>query len=128
MTMGTEPRWTPGPWEPPHLSDDSTPCNCRSIVEGEYAGGIATVHVDNGIALISEGGNDCPPLEEAKANGLLIAAAPELYAQAEMSCREMEMAADQLDRCGFASYADDLRLRVRAVREAMAKARGEVQP
>jgi hypothetical protein len=28
---------------------------------------------------ISEGGNDCPPLEEAKANACLICAAPDLY-------------------------------------------------
>ena len=77
--MSETPKFTPGPWYPPHLSDDSTTCNCRSIVEGGYAGGIATVHVHNGIASIRDGGNEAPPLEEAKANGHLIAAAPELY-------------------------------------------------
>lgn len=75
----SETKFTPGPWYPPHLSDDSTTCNCRSIVEGGYAGGIATVHVHNGIDSICDGGNEAPPLEEAKANGHLIAAAPELY-------------------------------------------------
>lgn len=70
---------TQGPWECGHIANDEHPCNCTSIVSEGYAGGIATVHVDNGIAIIAEGGNDCPPLEEAKANSRLIAAAPELY-------------------------------------------------
>jgi len=77
--MAEQPTFTAGPWHPPHLSDDTTTCNCRSIVEGGYAGGIASVHVHNGIGSIAAGGNDAPPLEEAKANGYLIAAAPELY-------------------------------------------------
>ena len=66
---------TRGPWYGPHISDDSATCNCTGIVDEGYAGGIARVHVDNGIASITEGGNDCPPLEEAKANGLLLTAA-----------------------------------------------------
>ena len=66
---------TKGPWHGPHISDDSTTCNCTGIVDEGFAGGIARVHVDNGIASITEGGNDCPPLEQAKANGALIAAA-----------------------------------------------------
>ena len=66
---------TKGPWHGPHISDDSTTCNCTGIVDEGYAGGIARVHVDNGIASITEGGNDCPPPEQAKANGLLLAAA-----------------------------------------------------
>ena len=66
---------TRGPWHGPDISDDSTTCNCTGIVDEGYAGGIARVHVDNGIASITEGGNDCPPLEQAKANGLLLAAA-----------------------------------------------------
>ena len=64
-----------GPWDGPHISDDSTTCNCKGIVNGVHAGGIASVHVDNGIPSIGHGGNACPPLEEAKANGLLLTAA-----------------------------------------------------
>jgi hypothetical protein len=67
---------TPGPWEVGHLCDDSTKCNCRYIFGGGYMGGIGEVYVDNGLKLIGEGANDCPPPEEAKANLLLIAAAP----------------------------------------------------
>jgi hypothetical protein len=74
-----EPKFTPGPWDPPHLCDDSTPCNCLSIFDGGYAGGIASIHVHNGIDSISAGGNDAPPVGEAKANGWLIASSPELY-------------------------------------------------
>lgn len=64
---------TPGPWYPGHLGTDST-CQCRSIVDdGGYMGAIATVHVDNGLA-VGDGGNDAPPAEEAAANMRYIAA------------------------------------------------------
>lgn len=65
---------TPGPWEPGHLADDSHPCNCKGIFDGSYAGGLFHAVVDNELP-ISEGGNDGPPLEEAKANLRYIAAA-----------------------------------------------------
>ena len=71
--------FTPGPWHVGHLGSEST-CQCRGICDEGYAGGIATVHVDNGIKMIGEGGNDCPPLAEAVANMHLMAAAPELLA------------------------------------------------
>jgi hypothetical protein len=58
---------TSGPWYPPHLSDPDSVCQCRSIVEEGYCGGIATVHIDNG-KLVGDGGNDGPPLKEARAN------------------------------------------------------------
>ncbi len=67
---------TPGPWHPGHLGSDST-CQCKSVVDEGYAGGICTVHVDNGL-LVGEGGNDAPPRDEAIANMRLIAAAPEM--------------------------------------------------
>lgn len=67
-----------GPWYPGHLGSDGG-CQCRSVVNEGWAGGIATVHMDNGIPLISEGGNDAPPKEEAIANMHLIASAPVLY-------------------------------------------------
>lgn len=117
--MTAEPtKWTPGPWDPPHLSDDSTTCNCRSIVEGGYAGGIATVHVDNGIPLISEGGNDCPPLEEAKANGHLIAAAPDLDEALAAVVPGIRRSHGKGD--GYFSTAQ-----VEAAEAALAKARGQ---
>ena len=75
---------TPGPWEIPHLADDNCMCDCSSVVEQRYAGGICHIHVDNGIKSISDGGNDCPPLDEAKANAHLIAAAPELLEALEV--------------------------------------------
>ncbi len=71
-------RFTAGPWWPGHLGG-SGKCQCRTIVDEGHAGGVATVHVDNGISSIADGGNDAPPLEQAIANMHLIAAAPELY-------------------------------------------------
>lgn len=112
--------WTPGPWYPPHLCDDTTTCNCRSIIDGGYAGGIASVHVHNGIALVSEGGNDAPPLNEAKANGRLIAAAPELYeALAALLGGDDKL---QVGIGGNPIYVEAFLAKARA---ALAKARGE---
>ena len=68
---------TPGPWTLPHFADDSVDCNCLYILADGYAGAICVVNVDNGLP-ISEGGNDCPPLEEAIANAYLLHAAPDL--------------------------------------------------
>lgn len=77
---------TPGPWVC-HLgqSDDmpDTTCRCRSILGGEYAGGIGQVFEDNG-KKVSEGGNDCPPQAEARANARLIAAAPDMLNELEV--------------------------------------------
>jgi hypothetical protein len=74
---------TPGPWEPGHLCDDTTKCNCPYIFDGGYAGGIGEVYIDNGKGLIAEGANDCPPRAEAVANLRLICAAPDLLAACE---------------------------------------------
>lgn len=41
-------------------------------------GGIAEVFVDNG-KWVGKGGNDAPPLEEAKANQRLISVLPKMY-------------------------------------------------
>ena len=71
---------TPGPWHVGHFADDSHLCNCTGILSECYAGAVAEIKIGNGIP-IGDGGNDCPPLEEAKANGRLIAAAPD-YADA----------------------------------------------
>ena len=71
-----ETKHTPGPWHVGHLGSESS-CQCRSVVDEGYAGGICTVHVDNG-KLVGEGGNDAPSRDEAVANMHLIAAAPDL--------------------------------------------------
>ena len=67
---------TQGEWSVPHLSDDSTTCNCSYVLNEGYCGYICEVGVDNG-KKIADGGNDCPPLEEAKRNGIFIAHAKE---------------------------------------------------
>jgi hypothetical protein len=64
---------TPGPWAAGCLADDAHPCNCRSVLCESSMGAIATVQVNNGLS-ISEGGNDAPPIEEARANLRYIAA------------------------------------------------------
>jgi len=63
---------TDGEWSIPHLSRVDITCNCPYILAEGYCGSIADISVDNG-KKISEGGNDSPPLSEAKANGELIA-------------------------------------------------------
>jgi hypothetical protein len=63
---------TPGPWHAGHLCRDDLECNCPYVLDEGHAGGIATVHVTNNLP-ISEGGNDAPSLEEAKANQRFIA-------------------------------------------------------
>jgi len=73
----TKHTFTPGPWSTGCFVDDSTPCQCKYIFSEGYAGSVAEISVDNG-KRIGDGGNDCPPLEEAKANARLIAAAPDL--------------------------------------------------
>lgn len=66
---------TAGPWFSGHLCDDNHRCNCASILSDTgIMGGVATVHYDNGLP-IGEGGNDAPPVAEAKANQMFIAAA-----------------------------------------------------
>lgn len=83
--------FTPGPWYPPHLSDDTTKCNCHSVVSESYAGGICSVDVNNGIPSISDGGNDAPPLEEAKANGIVIALVPDLIRELKYVSKLFEL-------------------------------------
>ena len=113
-----EPKFTPGPWYPPHLSTatDSDKCRCRSIVDEGYAGGIATIHLWNGIESIRAGGNDAPPEEEARANGFLIATSPELYARLKISNAMLRTLVPK-----------DISVREMTARndEVLAKARGE---
>jgi hypothetical protein len=64
---------TQGKWEAGHLADDEMKCNCRYVFSEGHLGGIAEVYVDNG-RNVSDGGNDCPEFDEAKANLALIVA------------------------------------------------------
>lgn len=108
-----------GPWIAGHMADDTHSCNCRYILNGDYMGSIAVVSVDNGIDLISEGGNDCPPLEEAKANARLIAAAPELL--------EALAALSEAARAYLAHMDLEDILALEGARAAIAKATGAPQ-
>ena len=64
-----------------HLADDTHTCDCAYIFDDGHAGGIAQVLINNGLP-VSEGGNDAPQKDLAKAYlRLLVAAAnalPEL--------------------------------------------------
>lgn len=110
-------KFTPGPWCVPHFADDTHPCMCISVV-GMHGGmgGICDIEIDNGL-LISEGGNDAPDIEQAKANAHLIAAAPDLYEALEwavLNADESEAGRDDEWYANFERCA-----------AALAKARGE---
>lgn len=96
---------TPGEWNEGHLGQEGK-CQCRSIVSEDYAGGIATVHLDN-CKPISDGGNDCPPLGEAVANMALIAC-----------CNPVAMTA-------VLAEIDRLQAENAALRQQLAEARGK---
>ncbi len=116
-------KFTPGPWEVPHFvtATDDGDCKCTSVVEGGYAGGICHIHIDNGMS-ISEGGNDAPPLEEAKANATLIAAAPDMY-EALKKVLGAYMGARDDAMHGDANFDDDSTYQMAVT--ALKKARGE---
>lgn len=60
------------------MADNETTCQCAYVLADPYFGSIAIISIDNGL-IIGEGGNNSPPIDIAKANAHLIAAAPELY-------------------------------------------------
>lgn len=72
-------KFTPGDWSVPHFADASCGCECGYILADGYCGAVAEVFMDNGKRVGEEGGNDCPPREEAVANAHLIASAPKLF-------------------------------------------------
>lgn len=63
---------TSPPWSPGHLCDDDSPCKCRYVLDDLHAGAVCTVGAPE-----DDGTNpgDNPPLNEAKANQVFIAAA-----------------------------------------------------
>ena len=75
-------KMTPGPWSTGCMMDDDKSCNCRYIFCEKYAGSVAEISIDNG-KNIADGGNDCPPLEEARANARAISALPDLIEAAK---------------------------------------------
>lgn len=112
---------TPGPWMVGHFADDDHSCNCTGILSQCYMGAIAQIRIDNELP-IAEGGNDSPPLEEAKANGRLIAAAPDLLAASQLALHIAEAwAHEQLDGTRLLSGA---LAELEPVRAAIAKATG----
>lgn len=74
---------TPGPWHTGCFVDPESACQCRSILAETMCGSVCQISLHNGIETVTDGSNDCPPLEEARANARLIAAAPELLVAAE---------------------------------------------
>jgi hypothetical protein len=115
-----ELKHTPGPWHVGCLGGEGT-CQCRNVLDEGYAGGIATIHMSNGIASISEGGNDAPPRDEAIANMRLIAAAPDLLEVAR-ECLELAKLAESLCGCrGDDDYVWGIQEKLNA---AIAKAEG----
>ncbi len=63
---------TQGEWLAGHLHRDDHQCNCPHVLSEGYMGSICTIDVGSDLPP-SEGGNDNPPLEEAKGNQLHIA-------------------------------------------------------
>lgn len=63
---------SPGPWYPGCFMEDASNCKCAYIFDDIHMGAVATIHIDNGIQRVVDGANDCPPLDEARANALLI--------------------------------------------------------
>ena len=115
---------TPGPWYPGHFVEDSHPCNCRSVISESHAGAICEIKIDNR-KRIARGGNDAPPLEEAKANARLIAAAPEMLAALEAQVEHLKGFTDEelrrRDQLGIGGGYD----RALIARAAIAKAKGQ---
>lgn len=70
----TAKKATPGPWHPGCFVADNTPCQCKYVLAESYMGSIATISVNNDLA-VGDGGNDSPPVDEAKANLRFIASA-----------------------------------------------------
>src|SRR5689334_5545844 len=97
---------TPGPWHAGCLADDLSSCNCRTILSETCCGGIGEVFVDNSLP-IPEGGNDAPPLEEAKANLRHIARCdPQTILALVAAARENERLREALEP--FAEASDRL--------------------
>jgi len=74
--MNYEFKGTKAPWSVPHLCLENVECNCKYVLSEEYMGSVCIIQYKAEGADWKEG--DHAPLEEAKANGFLIASAPDL--------------------------------------------------
>lgn len=79
---------TPGPWYEGCICCENGTCKCTAILCEDYAGSICQVTVGNGLK-VGAGGNDAPPIDEARANSHLIAKAPDLLAALEESAAQI---------------------------------------
>lgn len=110
-------QFTPGPWHPGHLGSDGT-CQCATVVDEGYAGGICTVHIGNGLP-VGEGGNDAPSRSEAIANMHLIAAAPDMFAALKGALELAELAETLTGSRSDDEYVWDIQAKIK---KALAKA------
>lgn len=82
---------TPGDWSIPHIADDTTKCNCVYVLSEGYAGSVCDISVGDGLS-VSEGGNDAPPLEQARANAMFIPMAHNAFPRLLATIRETKEA------------------------------------
>lgn len=113
---------TPGPWSVPHMARDEVACNCAYVLAEPYMGSICTISISDG-KTISDFGNDCPPLDEARANARLIAAAPDLLEamQAAIECGMVPVSSAK--EGGATAHSQQVRV-ADQIRDAIAKATG----
>lgn len=110
--MTTQTRFTPGKWQ----NMEGFPC----YVETEAGLPIAVTHPHEIAHREAVDGVDCPDLDECIANGILLAAAPRLYAELDhlVSLLEPLEQSGALNVPGLAT--------LNAARDALKQARGEV--
>lgn len=89
-----------GPWSIPHIADPLCKCDCCYVFNDKYMGSICTVEVNNDMA-IGEGGNDGPPKEETKANGIFISYARTSLPIALAYIIELEERIKELQSCKY---------------------------
>ena len=117
----SEPRHTPGPWSVPHFADDGVGCDCAYVLADGMMGAVAAVYADNGKP-ISDGGNDAPQLDFAKANAFLIAAAPDMLAALKAVNKLITEAAMTGFNCHDGDWAERLFHSQQATSNAIRKA------
>jgi hypothetical protein len=82
MTEQPQASHTDLPWDTGCLCNDTAKCNCAYIFSEGYNGAVGQVFIDNGKKIV-DGGNDCPPFDEAKANLAFIVTACNNYDRLE---------------------------------------------
>ena len=105
---------TPGPWV---VDEDHKGMGEVRVYEGDL--------IKHGGRLVAVFGNAENDHERKMADAHLGAAAPELYKALKRALDELDCAADQLQRMGNPSHAEDIRITIDACGDVLAKARGE---